>query len=84
MFNKNKMTVEINKRHVCDKLWEQYLYYDYKEFEVKQLAFKEKDPKVKSKLEELATGYKYAKENAFALSHGIDWIYSAGNILTFS
>ena len=84
MFKKNKASVEINKRNVCDKLWKQYLYYESKEFEIRQLAFREKDPFVKSKLEQLVAGYKEAKENAFALSHGIDWIYAAGNMLTFS
>lgn len=84
MFKKNKVKIEVDKRSVCDKLWKQYLYYEHKEFEIRQLTFKEKDPIVKAKLEQLMTGYKDAKENAFVLSHGIDWLYTAGNILTFS
>ena len=84
MFKKNKISIEVNKRNVCDKLWTQYLYYERKEFEVRNLAFWEKDPLVKSKLEQLEFGYKEAKVNALVLSKGIDWMYTAGNMLTFS
>lgn len=84
MFKKNKVSVEINKRNVCDKLWQQYLYYERKEFEMRQIAFKENDPNVKAKIEHLAIGYKEAKDSAFVLSKGIDWIYTAENMLTFS